>query len=97
MLDCRLNPFVDIRSLLCGLGKGHFTHETESPCPMYFKHLVGGKGRGGPTLLHTPLEGPIEYVGECKMDVNSTWIPTLHQMDHVSWSLGPFLKTTSWR
>jgi hypothetical protein len=27
----------------------------------------------------------------------STWIPTWHQMDHVSWSLGLFSKTTSWR
>jgi hypothetical protein len=29
---------------------------------------------------------------ECKMDVKSTWIPTWHQMDHVSWSLGFFPK-----
>jgi hypothetical protein len=34
---------------------------------------------------------------ECKMDVKSTWIPTWHQMNHVSWSLGLFSKTTSWR
>ena len=26
------------------------------------------------------------------MDVKSTWIPTLHRMDHVSWSLGLFSK-----
>ena len=25
---------------------------------------------------------------DCKIDVESTWIPTLHQMDHVSRSLG---------
>ena len=31
-------------------------------------------------------------VCECKMDVKPTWIPTWHQMDHVSWSLGPFFK-----
>ena len=24
------------------------------------------------------------------MDVKSTWIPTWHRMDHVSWSLGLF-------
>jgi hypothetical protein len=24
------------------------------------------------------------------MDVKTTWIPTRHQMDHVSWSLGLF-------
>jgi hypothetical protein len=28
----------------------------------------------------------------CKMDVKSTWIPTWHRMDHVSWSLGLFPK-----
>ena len=33
----------------------------------------------------------------CKMDVQSTWIPTWHRTDHVSWSPGPFSKTTSWR
>jgi hypothetical protein len=27
--------------------------------------------------------------------VMSTWIPTWHQMDHVSWSLELFSKTTS--
>jgi hypothetical protein len=32
-----------------------------------------------------------------KMDVKSTWIPTWHQMDHVSWSLRLLSKTTSWR
>jgi hypothetical protein len=26
------------------------------------------------------------------MDVKSTWIPTWHLMDHVSWSLGLFQK-----
>ena len=30
------------------------------------------------------------------MGVKSTWIPTWHQMDHFSWSLGLFSKTTSW-
>jgi hypothetical protein len=49
--------------------------------------LIGGKGRAGPSsLLHTTLEGPMEYISECKMDVKSTWIPTWHRMDHVSWS-----------
>jgi hypothetical protein len=27
-------------------------------------------------------------VSDCEMNVKSTWIPTWHQMDHVSWSLG---------
>jgi hypothetical protein len=26
------------------------------------------------------------------MDAKSTWIPTCHQMDHASWSLGLFSK-----
>jgi hypothetical protein len=34
---------------------------------------------------------------ECKMDVKSIWIPTWHRMDHVSWLLGLFSKTISWR
>ena len=59
--------------------------------------LIGEKGGAGPSSLHTTLEGPTEYVSECKMDVKSTWIPTWHPMDCVSWSLGLFLKTTSWR
>ena len=59
--------------------------------------LIGGKGGASPSLLHTTLEGPTEYRSECKMDVKSTWIPTWHQMDHVSWSLGLISITTSWR
>jgi hypothetical protein len=31
--------------------------------------LVGGKGGAGPSLLHTTLEGPKEYICECKMGV----------------------------
>ena len=57
--------------------------------------LIGGKAGAGPTSLHTTLEGPTEGVCECKMDVKSTWIPTWHRMDHVSWSLGLFSKITS--
>ena len=59
--------------------------------------LFGGKGGAGPSSRHTTLEGPTEYTSACKMDVKSTWIPTWHQMDHVSQSLGLFSKTTSWR
>jgi hypothetical protein len=32
------------------------------------------------------------WVSWCKMDVKSTWIPTWHQVDHVSWSLVVFSK-----
>ena len=34
--------------------------------------LIGGKGGTRPSLLHTTLEGPTEYICECKMDVKST-------------------------
>jgi hypothetical protein len=53
--------------------------------------LIGAKGGAGPSSLPTTLEGPTELC-ECKMDVKSTWIPTCHQMDHVSWSLEFFFK-----
>ena len=45
--------------------------------------LIGGKGGAGPSSLHTTAWGT-NGVCECKMDVKSTWIPTWHQMDHVS-------------
>ena len=54
--------------------------------------LVSGKGGVGPSSLHTMLEGPMEYVCECKMDGKSTWILACHQMDYVSWSLGLFFR-----
>jgi hypothetical protein len=38
--------------------------------------LIGGKGGADPSSLHIALEGPTEYICECKMDVKSTWIPT---------------------
>ena len=58
--------------------------------------LIGGKGRAGPSSLRTTLEGPTEYVNARWMG-KSTWIPTWHRMDYVSWLLGLFLKTTSWK
>ena len=59
----------------------------------------GGLGR----LLGHFLLGSHNFVatalGSCvrerEMDVKSTWLPTWHQMNHVSWSLGLFSKTTS--
>ena len=54
--------------------------------------LIGGKARAGPSLLHTTLEGPTENV-----NTRCTWISSWHWIHHVSWSLGLFLKTTSWR
>ena len=34
-------------------------------------------------------------VSECKMDVKSTWVPTWHWLDHVSWSL--FKRSHWWK
>ena len=55
--------------------------------------LIGGKGGTGPSSLYNTLEGPTG-VSECKMHVKSTRIPSCYQIDHVSWSLGLFSKTT---
>jgi hypothetical protein len=57
--------------------------------------LIGGKRGDGSRSLPTTLEGPTEYVNS-KMDVKSTWIPTWYCMDHVSWSVELFSKTTSY-
>ena len=52
--------------------------------------LIGGKGRAGPSSLHTTPEGPTEYAHATWM-LKSTWTSTWHQMDYVSWSLALFL------
>jgi len=57
-------------------------------------HSHWWKRRSSPSSLHTTLEGPTEYANARWM-VMSTWIPTWHRMDHVSWSLELFPKTTS--
>ena len=52
--------------------------------------LIGGKGRADPSSLHTTLEGPAEWVCECKMDVKSTWIPYMASNGScfmVSWTI----------
>ena len=41
--------------------------------------LIGGKGRSGPSPLHTTLEGPMEYV-------NARWMYNLHGFLHaIEW------------
>ena len=75
---------------------GHFTHETEGLRPIQFKHPHWWK-RGSQSKFTSHYTRWTNGVCECKMDVNPTWIPTWHQMDHVSWSLGLFEKTASWR
>jgi hypothetical protein len=76
--------------------KGQFTHETESPWPLHFKHSHRWKRRSWSKFALHYAWGT-NGVSECKMDVKSTWITTWHPMDHVSWSLGLFSKTISWR
>ena len=66
--------------------KGHFTHETESPSPLHFKHSHWWKRRSSSKFVSHYAWGT-NRVHECKMDVKSTWITTWHWMDHVSWSL----------
>jgi hypothetical protein len=43
------------------IARAHYTSST----------LIGGKGSAGPSLLHTTLEGPTEYV-------NARWMQSLH-------------------
>ena len=69
---------------------------TESPWPFDFEHSHWWKRRNRSKFAsHYAWRTIIVY--ECKMDVKSTWIPTWHWMDHVSWSLRLFSRTTSWR
>ena len=53
--------------------------------------LIGEKGGAGPSSLHTTLEGPTKHVNARWM-LESTWIPTWHRTDHVSWSLGVYFQ-----
>ena len=78
------------------LSKGHFTHETESPWLLHCKHSHWWK-RWSWSKFASHYAWGTNGVRDCKMDVKSTWTPTWHPMDHVSWSLGLFSKTTSWR
>jgi hypothetical protein len=76
--------------------KGHFTHESVSPWPLHSKHSHLWK-RQSRSKFASHYAWGTDKVCECRMDLKSSWIPTWHQMDHVSWSLGLFSKTTSWR
>ena len=76
--------------------KGHFRHETKSPCPLHFKHSHWWKRRSRSKFASHYAWGT-NGTCECKLDVKSTWIPTWHRMEHVSWSLGIFPNSISWR
>ena len=72
--------------------KGHFTHKTESPWAIHFKHSHWWRKRSRSKFASHYAWGT-NGVCECKMDVKSTWIPTWHWMDHVSCHLDYFQKT----
>ena len=76
--------------------EGQVTHEAEGPWPWHFKHSHWWKGRSRSRFASRYTWGT-DGVCECKMDVKSTWIFTWHQTNHISWSLGLFSKSTSWR
>ena len=66
---------------------------------LHFKHSRWWRrgSRWSKFKLHTTLEGPMEGVCECKVDVKSMWIPTWHRMDYVSWSLELISTTMFWK
>ena len=67
--------------------KGHFTHETESPRPIHFKHsLIGGKGGAGPKFA-SHYTWRTNIICECKMNVK------VH-MDSYMVSNGPCFMVT---
>ena len=76
--------------------EGHFKHETESPWPLHVKHSHWWK-RWSRSKFTSHYAWRTNGVCERKINIKSTWIPTWHRMDHVSWSLGLFFKTISWR
>ena len=71
--------------------EGHFTYETESPWPLHIKHSHWWKRRSRSKFVSHYAWGT-NQVCKCKMDVKFTWIPTWHQVDHISWPLGLFWK-----
>ena len=60
------------------LSKGHFTHEIE-PVTITLQALTLVE-KAEPVQVCFKLLLRTNGVGECKMDVKSTWIPTWHRM-----------------
>ena len=82
--------------VMCGSKtyKGHFTHKTESPWPLHFKHSHWWKRRSRSKFASHYAWGT-NGVCEWKMDVKSTWIPTSNgSCFMITWTI---FKTTSWR
>jgi hypothetical protein len=70
------------QAIVLHINKGHFTHKTESPWPLHFKHSHWWKRRSWSKFASHYTWGT-DGVCECKMDVKSTWIPTWRQMDDM--------------
>ena len=95
----RSPPFRPMRALRLQWSQAFQSCVWSSPKSLWmlhFKHSHWWKRRSQSKSASHYVWGT-NGVCECKMDVKSTWIPIWHQMDHVSWSLGLFSKTTSWR
>ena len=91
-----IHPYPPSRRCLSGYfgfltPKGHVTHGTESPWPLlHFKHSHWWKRWSRSKFTSSHDAWGTNGVCECEMDGRSTWIPTWHRMDRVSWSLGLF-------
>ena len=72
-------------------GRAYFTHATESPWPLHFKHSHWWK-RWSRSNSASRYAWGTNGACECKVDVNPTWFSTWHQKDRVSRSLGLFPK-----
>ena len=59
----------------------------------YTSNTLIGRKDGAWSKLASHYAWETNEIRECKMDVKSTWIPTWHQMDQVSWSLENHLLT----
>ena len=66
-------------------------HIIKSPWPLHFKHSHWWRRRNR-SKFASHLAWGTHGVCQCKMGVKSTWIPTWHRMDHVSWSLRLFFQ-----
>ena len=69
----------------------HFTHETESPWYLHFKHSHWRK-RWSRSKFTSHYTWGTNKVCECKMDAKCTWILTWHWMDRVCGHLDYFQK-----
>ena len=62
-------------------------HKTEDRDHYTSSTPIGGKGGAGGPSSSSHYAWGTHGVFECEMDVESTWIPTWHRMDRISWWL----------